>query len=196
MPFTQIYNYFGLVVLAFGVLALCGRKHRRLAVFLWIASLIFLIMSFGSATPWLSGLFMKYLPYFNKFRVPSMILTMVQVIAALLAALGLDTLLSEMNNREQKWSKGLFRAFWICGGIFVVWLLLGKTIFGGMSFTTAGEMAQRFGPIIVVSNSASSGCRRMTRSLVSAASEGSELRVSQEGRQFMHADLAAGSDDG
>jgi len=142
MPFTQIYNYFGLVVLAFGVLALCGRKHRRLAVFLWIASLIFLIMSFGSATPWLSGLFMKYLPYFNKFRVPSMILTMVQVIAALLAALGLDTLLSEVNNREQKWSKGLFRAFWICGGIFVVWLLLGKTVFGGLSFTTAGEMAQ------------------------------------------------------
>ncbi|HNT51929.1 MAG TPA: YfhO family protein [Candidatus Syntrophosphaera sp.] len=142
MPFTQIYNYFGLLVLGFGVLALLGRRHRRLAVFLAIASFVFLLMSFGSFTPRLSDLFLKYLPYFNKFRVPSMILTMVQIIAAVMAALGLDTVLSAAAAGNKRWSNGLFRAFWICGGVFLLWLVAAKSVFAGLNFTNAGEMAQ------------------------------------------------------
>jgi hypothetical protein len=141
MPFTQIYNYFGLVVLGFGVLALFGKKHRRLAVFLWITSFIFTLMSFGSSTPALSDLFMKYLPYFNKFRVPSMILIMVQVNAVLLAALGVDTVLDRGEAVDAKWGRALLRLFWVLGGVFIIWLLLAKSLFGGLPFTTATEMA-------------------------------------------------------
>jgi hypothetical protein len=142
MPFTQIYNYFGLLILAFGVVALIGKKHRRMAIFLWIASFIFLLMSFGSFAPKLSDLFLKYLPYFNKFRVPSMILTMVQFNAVLLAVLGLDTILQQSGEGSKKWSKGLFTAFWICGGVFILWLILAKTAFGGLTFSIAAERAQ------------------------------------------------------
>ncbi len=49
MPFTQIYNYFGIVVLALGVIALFG-KHKKFSLFLWIASAIFYAASFGSFT--------------------------------------------------------------------------------------------------------------------------------------------------
>ncbi|HOY84688.1 MAG TPA: YfhO family protein [Candidatus Syntrophosphaera sp.] len=142
MPFTQVYNYFGLIVLAFGIIALIGSKHRRTAVFLAISSLIFLIMSFGSATPWLSDLFLKYLPYFNKFRVPSMILTMVQINAVLLAALGVDTVLSLSAEQGKAWSKGLLRAAIICGGVFFLWLIAAKALFGGLSFTSASDLQQ------------------------------------------------------
>ncbi|MDD4224691.1 MAG: YfhO family protein [Candidatus Cloacimonetes bacterium] len=142
MPFTQTYNYFGLIVLAFGIIALIGKKYRRCAVFLAISSLIFLIMSFGSATPWLSGLFLKYLPYFNKFRVPSMILTMVQFNAVLLAALGVSTILHLDEERKQAWSKGLLKAFWICGGVLLLWLILAKTLFGGLGFASASDLQQ------------------------------------------------------
>ncbi len=142
MPFTQTYNYFGLIVLALGIIAIIGRKHRRSSVFLGITSLIFLIMSFGSATPWLSNLFLKYLPYFNKFRVPSMILTMVQVSAVILAALGVDTILSLSGEQKKAWNKGLLKAFIICGGVLFLGLILAKSIFGGLSFTSAGELQQ------------------------------------------------------
>ncbi len=142
MPFTQIYNYFGLIVLAFGIIGLVGTKHRRFSVFLAASSLIFLIMSFGSATPWLSDLFLKYLPYFNKFRVPSMILIMVQINAVLLAALGVDTILSLSEEQKKLWSKGLLKAFWICGGIFLLWLFFAKSIFGGMSLTNPTDLAR------------------------------------------------------
>ncbi len=141
MPFTQIYNYFGLVVLALGVIALLGKKHRRMAIFLSITSFIFLLMSFGSFAPRLSDLFLKFLPYFNKFRVPSMILTMVQINAVLLATLGLDTILDKTDSGDKKWSKRLFTAFWVCGGVFLLWLVAAKSIFGGLSFTNANELA-------------------------------------------------------
>ena len=139
MPFTQIYNYFGIVVLALGVLALFG-KHRKLSIFLWISSFIFTLLSFGSFTPVLSDFFLKVLPMFNKFRVPSMILTMVQFNAVLLAALGLDGLIARAGNSV--WQKNLFRAFWISGGIFVLFLLLGKSVFGSLPFTTEAETAR------------------------------------------------------
>ncbi len=140
MPFTQVYNYFGLIVLAFGIIAMIGKKHRRFSIFLGITSLIFLIMSFGSATPHLSNLFMKYLPYFNKFRVPSMILIMVQLNAVLLAALGVDTILSLDEKRQKVWSAGLLKAFAACGILFFLWLVLAKPIFGGLSFTSASDL--------------------------------------------------------
>lgn len=142
MPFTQIYNYFGIVVLAFGVLALFGKKHRRTAIFLWISSVLFTMMSFGSFSPMLSDLLLNYLPYFNKFRVPSMILTMVQINAVLLAALGWDTLQSKVEEQDAKFSRGLFKAFWITGAIFIAWVLLAKTVFKGLPFTNSGELAQ------------------------------------------------------
>lgn len=140
MPFTQIYNYFGLLVLGFGILALLGKKHRRLSVFLAISSVLFLLMSFGSFAPKLSDLLLKYLPYFNKFRVPSMILTMVQVIAVVMAALGVDTVVSAIG--EKRWGKGLLKAFWICGAVFLLWLVAAKSIFAGLNFTNAAETAQ------------------------------------------------------
>jgi len=136
MPFTQVYNYFGLVVLAFGILALWS-KQKRLAIFLWISSFLFTLMSFGSATPALSDLFLNYLPYFNKFRVPSMTLTIVQFNAVILAAIGLKGVFE--HSRDQLWQKRYMRIFWICGSIFILWMIFAKSIFAGLPFTTEIE---------------------------------------------------------
>lgn len=141
MPFTQIYNYFGLVVLVFGLLALTG-KHKRFAIFLWIASAIFTIMSFGEFAPFISDLLLKYLPYFNKFRVPSMILVMTQIIGVILAALGVDTVVSKAEEDKSLYSKFLLRTFWIAGAIFMLWLIGAKTVFKGLPFVNEGTLAQ------------------------------------------------------
>jgi len=141
MPFTQIYNYFGIVVLAFGFLALTG-KHKRMAIFLWIASVLFTLMSFGNFAPFISDLLLKYLPYFNKFRVPSMILVMPQIIGVILAALGIDTVVDQGEAGNTAYSKKLFRVFWICGAVFVAWLLLAKTLFGGLPFVNENTLQQ------------------------------------------------------
>ncbi|HOH46641.1 MAG TPA: YfhO family protein, partial [Candidatus Cloacimonadota bacterium] len=140
MPFTQIYNYFGLVVLALGFFALMGR-HKRFAIFLWISSALFTIMSFGEFAPFISDLLLKYLPYFNKFRVPSMILIMTQIIAVILAALGMDNILSAEGSQRDKLGKLLYKLFWICGGLFVAWLLLSKSVFRSLPFVNDSTLA-------------------------------------------------------
>ncbi|MDD3535707.1 MAG: YfhO family protein [Candidatus Cloacimonetes bacterium] len=139
MPFTQIYNYFGILVLALGVFALWG-SQKGLARFLWITSGIFTILSFGSATPRLSDIFLNYLPYFNKFRVPSMTLVIVQFNAVILAGLGLQQIQENIGN--PRWQKIYQRLFWIMGGIYILWLVAAKSIFSGLPFSTAAEIAQ------------------------------------------------------
>jgi hypothetical protein len=139
MPFTQIYNYFGIVVLALGVLALWSSK-KGLALFLWISSALFTLMSFGSATPALSDLFLNYLPYFNKFRVPSMTLTMVQFNAVILAGLGLLQVQESIGN--PLWQKRYKRIFWVLGAVFILWTLAARSIFGSLPFAKADELAR------------------------------------------------------
>jgi len=139
MESTQVYLYFGLIVLFFGFFAFWG-KHRRFAVFLWIASFLFAMMSFGKYTPFLSGLLLRYLPFFNKFRVPAMILAMVQVNAVILAALGIDTIIDRCRNADKATVKRMLRLFLIVGCIFLIFSATATTIFGGMKLLTSEEV--------------------------------------------------------
>ncbi|MFW5628790.1 MAG: hypothetical protein ACOCG6_06120 [Candidatus Cloacimonadaceae bacterium] len=139
MPFTQVYNYFGLVVLLFAVLALFSYE-RKLAIFLWISSAFFTLISFGSATPALSDIFLNYLPFFNKFRVPSMSLVILQFNMVILAALGLKTVIENKGN--EVWKKRYKIMFWSIGAVYILWLLFAKKLFAGLPFTTAIEQAR------------------------------------------------------
>ncbi|MCB5233743.1 MAG: hypothetical protein LHW60_00645 [Candidatus Cloacimonetes bacterium] len=139
MPFTQVYNYFGLVVLLFAVLALFS-SDRKLSIFLWVSSAFFTLISFGSATPALSDLFLNYLPYFNKFRVPSMSLVILQFNMVILAALGLKTVIENRGN--EVWKRRYKIAFWSIGAVYILWLLFAKKFFAGLPFTTAVEQAR------------------------------------------------------
>jgi len=141
MEFTQIYNYSGVLVLALAFFALAG-KRKRLAWFLWISSIVFLIMSFGKYGGFISDLLLKYLPYFNKFRVPSMILVMVQFSLAILAAFGIEAIV-EMAKKSDPAQLKKFKTWYIAVIVlFVLFLILGKSIFKGLPFTNENEIAQ------------------------------------------------------
>jgi hypothetical protein len=92
MPFTDYPNYMGIIPLA---LAIYGAKRARngMRVY-WITLAGFaLLIAFGKHLKPLYSLLYSYLPYFNKFRVPVMILVLVQLAVAALAALGLEAAL-------------------------------------------------------------------------------------------------------
>ena len=93
MPFTDYPNYMGIIPLA---LALYGaRTARGAARAYWIGlAALALMVSFGKHVKPLYELIYQYVPYFNKFRVPVMILVLLQFAVAVLAALGLDLALS------------------------------------------------------------------------------------------------------
>lgn len=89
MRFTDYPNYFGILLL---VLAVAGwwRGDRSLTVSFGVASLLAVLVSFGRYGFGLYELLYDFLPFFNKFRIPSMILVLVGFAAIVLAVRGLD----------------------------------------------------------------------------------------------------------
>jgi len=141
MEFTQIYNYMGILVLMLAFFAFMG-KRKKLAWFLWISSVLFVIMSFGKFGGAISDLLLKYLPYFNKFRVPSMLLVIPQFCIAILAALGLSAILDKAKEDDKPFLKKFQTWYIVIAIIFILFLVLGKSIFGGLPFTTENELSQ------------------------------------------------------
>jgi hypothetical protein len=90
MPFTDYPNYMGILPL---VLAVVGAWRARGATRTYLVALagLALLISFGKHLKPLYSLLYDHLPYFNKFRVPVMILVLVQFAVAALAALGLES---------------------------------------------------------------------------------------------------------
>jgi hypothetical protein len=101
MPFTDYPNYMGILVLGCAIAAFVlylpkPGPNRLLVMFLGTTILLALLLSYGYHFAFFYKLFYNYLPYFNKFRVPVMILVLVQCAVAILAGLGLEGILSRL----------------------------------------------------------------------------------------------------
>jgi len=116
MPFTDYPNYMGIVIL---VLAAIGFVHRRdpLMWFLLGTSILAIFISFGKNLSIIYDIFYSFFPYFNKFRVPAMILILVQFNTSMMAALGLNYLLTLHKQVMPRW-------FWTCTGLLAFFLLI------------------------------------------------------------------------
>ncbi len=88
MPFTDFPNYMGLAILGLAFLAVAAGKRAYHVGFLLVLAAFALLVSFGKHSAFYDALF-NSLPYFNRFRVPVMILVVLQMCVAVLAALGL-----------------------------------------------------------------------------------------------------------
>tara|TARA_B100000900_G_scaffold178100_1_gene150997 strand:- start:298 stop:2364 length:2067 start_codon:yes stop_codon:yes gene_type:complete len=87
MPFTDFPNYVGLFVLIFAFLSL--RNVNNIRAFFWIVLIISILLSFGKYFQIFYQFFYNYLPFFDSFRVPSMILILSNFCIYILSAYGL-----------------------------------------------------------------------------------------------------------
>lgn len=130
MPWTDYPLYMGVTLLFLAAVAVATRRDR-FTVSLVIVALFALFVSFGKTLPLLYDLLFRFLPFFNKFRVPSMIHVLVQVSVIILAALGMATLFDREDEARRRRAR---RAVWILAGLsaaiaFVV--LLGRGAYEG-----------------------------------------------------------------
>ena len=95
MPFTNFPNYLGQASLLFGVAALVLLRGRWI-VFLLALGILALSVSFGRNAPFVYDFFYHYVPFFNRFRVPVMILVLQQLAAATLLGCGCAALLGRL----------------------------------------------------------------------------------------------------
>ena len=118
MPFTDFPNYMGLAILALAFLAVAAGKRAFHVAFLLVLGTFALLVSFGKHSAFYDFLFHS-LPYFNKFRVPVMILVVLQLAVALLAGFGLTAI--DDATRDDRSRRRLFR--WVLGVTVAVALL-------------------------------------------------------------------------
>jgi len=141
MEFNQIYNYAGIIIVLLAFIALWKSKNH-FVWFLGAASFLILIMSFGKFWPGFSDLLLKYLPGFNKFRVPSMILVIVQFTSVVMAGYGIKTIVDRAESKDTAFFNSMLRLLWISAGIGVAFLLLSKSLVTSKMMIRPGEAEQ------------------------------------------------------
>jgi hypothetical protein len=125
-PFTAGPMYFGATVIFLLIFGFLTTKHY-LRWWLLGATLLALLLSWGKNFPLLSDFFFDYVPLYNKFRTPSMMLAVVQLMLPVVAALGLNDLLKEKYDID-----AAMRNLKISGGITLgacLLLFLGSSMF-------------------------------------------------------------------
>jgi len=122
-PFTEHSDYLGLTLIMLMSLAFLNRDYLKEKVYLLSAILLALLVSFGSYWPYLYDVLFKVLPFFNKFRVPSMILILLELMVALLAGLGLYTILSLSSKQKADLGRKFLIATSVMGGLFLLAIL-------------------------------------------------------------------------
>ncbi len=120
MPFTDYPNYMGILPLFLAFLGVASARKKDVLYFVALAALS-LLVSFGKHLEPLYRLLYENLPYFNKFRVPVMILVVTQFSVAMLAAYGLQNVLRERQSSQR--SGPMQRAcLWVGLGFLCVWV--------------------------------------------------------------------------
>lgn len=103
MPFTDYPNYMGILALVLAAFAFVYKRRETTWYFATVI-LISLMISFGKHFSSLYNLLYSYLPFFNKFRVPVMILILAQFSVAVLAGMGFQNLI-DLTKREGELAK-------------------------------------------------------------------------------------------
>jgi hypothetical protein len=124
--FTSGPTYLGAIIL---FLFLIGTFIIRGPTKWWIVigSVLALMIAWGSNLMWFNQLMFEYFPMFNKFRAPSMALTIVCFTAPLLAMLALNKMLTT-ENISKYWDK-IKLSFYILGGLCLLFYLFGGSLF-------------------------------------------------------------------
>ena len=116
--------YFGAIIILLALLGIFLSKDRS-KWWLISATLFCIFISWGRNMEWFYGIFFDYLPLFNKFRSPSMILSVANITTIWLALLGLKAIV----DLEKKDAVKVLKYGGGVAGFALVIALLGSSLF-------------------------------------------------------------------
>lgn len=128
MPFVDVAMYMGVLVFFLALFAIITCWKEPFVQFLTILSAIALFISFGKNFTLLFDLMFHYFPYFDKFRVPSMILVLVQLSLPVLAGYGIMKIISLREHPDKKAMSILKYSAYIFSGLFVISLFVNNAL--------------------------------------------------------------------
>jgi hypothetical protein len=133
MPFTSGPFYAGAIICMLFILGLFVVKGPE-KWWLLIATVFSIMLGMGKNLMWFNEFMFNYLPLYNKFRVPSMALVIAGVTMPVMAALALKEILQAFKDVKatalrQEYIKDLYYAVGITGGICLLFVLFGNSLF-------------------------------------------------------------------
>lgn len=149
MPFVDVAQYMGVLIFFFALFSMYANRKDPFVQFLTILTVIALLISFGRTFPLVFDLMFNYFPFFDKFRVPSMILILVQMSFPILAALGISRIILMKTERDNNLEKIIQFAVIGFAALFIIGLLLSEPIrqwFIGRA-SEAGDKGQQLKPL-------------------------------------------------
>ena len=143
MPFTQTSMYMSIIIFLFALIALFYNRNRLVKILLSV-SIVTLLLSFGRHLPFLSNFLLNYLPGFNKFRVPAMILVILQFATVILAGFGIKTIIEKIKEDDKKFFD-LFQKILIAVFVLFVIFLAFSSSLENLSLQHSGD-ASKYNP--------------------------------------------------
>jgi hypothetical protein len=128
MMSVDMAMYMGIIIFALGIFTLILRWREPIVQFLGITIVIFIFLSFGKNFPVLYNLLYHYVPSFDNFRAPSMILHVVQLLFPILAGLGIMRIIELREEKNLNIEKILKYTAIGFVGLFVIILVLSGSI--------------------------------------------------------------------
>ncbi|HTR80313.1 MAG TPA: YfhO family protein [Bacteroidota bacterium] len=121
MPWTDAPQYMGIVVLVLAMIGIYYNRSDRFVQAMVLVSILSILISFGRTFSPVYDLMYYYFPTFNKFRIPSMILILVQLIMPILAGFGLQSIVDKGREKFSPEAEKKFK--YILGGAGVLFVL-------------------------------------------------------------------------
>jgi len=138
MPFTQASMYMGVIIFLLAILGVIKSKSYLVKILMTV-SIVSLLMSFGRHLPFFSNFLLNYLPGFNKFRVPAMILVLLQFSVVVLAGYGLKVILQKFEEKDKKFFDIIQKIMIVVAVIFFIFIL-SSSFFAKMNLMQNGEI--------------------------------------------------------
>lgn len=140
--FTEGPHYVGGVVLALSGLAV-WRVRSRLTWGLGAGVLVTTLFALGKYVPWVNGPMFSYFPFFDSFRAPETWLSVTALGLALLAGIGLDSIMRPTDTKETATpTRALGYAFGSVAGV-VLLLVVGSGVFLDFQSPRERQVIQR-----------------------------------------------------
>ena len=138
MRMTSFPNYIGVLLILLVACAFYKNSNNNIKYYLLFVSVFSLLVSFGKYF-FVYGVLYDWLPYFSKFRVPSMILVLFHFSLIVLASIGLNNLLNKIKEKDKTIIK-----FICCISGVILLLSVYRYLFADFSIINeVGQMSQQ-----------------------------------------------------
>lgn len=125
-PFEDAAPYMGIIVLVLAIVGAIKNRKDIFVQFLIFLSLFVWILSFGRNFPVLYDLFYYNVPFFNKFRAPSMVLALLNFAVPVLAGYGISSIIQMYKENQSSGKKTSRNMIWFS----FIFLFIGLIIMG------------------------------------------------------------------